>query len=571
MSQEQSLQINQHIISASPGNVHALRDHFSEFLLALGLSDEEKEHWKLCFTEAVNNSIEHGSKSEEDEVKVRWWASDSSLWLEVQDCGNGPSDDQLKQPALPDDPLAEGGRGLFIITDFVDASTSWRGPDGYIVSMRKAYEHLNSVIPEHSEMEAILDELSDSYESLSLFDRMAENLLEDERIDAFVQSGLDLFMDSRDYDQINFEVRDPDSAPEYGWITQIRDHAAFGALKSDCWQQLEENESITWGPNGEPCPFECPNNPCLIGGCVPVYIDEKAVALIAVAYSHQAEDIRSNDIRNLRALADILGISISRALIERERDERKRLEVEVNLATKLQHQLLPIAKEPPEIAGYDLFYRSSSALDVAGDYVEVRKNIDGDYLGCVIDVMGKGVSAAILAGIFRSQFIGYSLRTGSSLGSFLERCNQALEIQLGEATMFITAYIFKLNPRTHEFSYAAAGHPPALWFKQDGTNQQLPSEGPPIGLFENIAYSENTIQLSPKDRVVLVTDGLYEWTDGKTIFGWDEMVAWFRANHEESAENIWKMMNEKMIAARNEIDIEQEDDETLLIVTRDQI
>ena len=202
--------------------------------------------------------------------------------------------------------------------------------------------------------------------------------------------------------------------------------------------------------------------------------------------------------------------------------------------------------------------------------MEVRQNSDGEYLGCVIDVMGKGVSAAILAGIFRSQFIAYSLRTRAPLGGFLERCNRALEIQLGDATMFITAYVFRLDPKTNEFAYSAAGHPPALLFRKDGSESQLQSEGPPIGLFEDATYKESSITLDPGDRIVLVTDGLYEWTDGKTIFGWDEMLDWFREHRGETADVIWDKMNEKMIAARREINIEQEDDETLLILTRDQ-
>lgn len=570
MSQESTIHLTEHRIKARLSMVGDLRAKFEGFLLELGLSDTEKDIWKLCFSEAVFNSVEHGSNTEEDPIVVRWWTQNATLYLEVQDVGTGEMVPDYENAKLPDDPLEEGGRGLYILKSNVDKISYLKGADRFCLRLEKKYEYLNSVIPQHSEMEAILDELSDSYESLSLFDRMAENLLEDERVDGFVESGLELFMDSRDYDGICFLVRDTKAAPEYKWIAEIQSDHIFGPLKSKIWELIEERESITWSPqNSESNPFETTDKSSYAnGGAVPVYVEEQVVGLIAVGYFTPKQIIRSNDIRNLRALADIIGISLSRALIERERDERKRLEVEINVATKLQHQLLPLSKQPPSIDGYDLFYTSHSALEVAGDYVEVRQNIDGQYIGCVIDVMGKGVSAAILAGIFRSQFIGYSLRSSVSLSKFLERCNQALEIQLGDVTMFITAYVFRLDPKTHEFSYAAAGHPPALLFREGETTRELASSGPPIGLFETMEYSEQSIQLQPKDRIIIVTDGLYEWTAGDSKFGWEEMVEWFEANKDDSAKAIWDKMNKKMVAARTEMNLHQEDDETLLILTQ---
>ena len=74
--------------------------------------------------------------------------------------------------------------------------------------------------------------------------------------------------------------------------------------------------------------------------------------------------------------------------------------------------------------------------------------------------------------------------------------------------MFITAFVFRLNPSTHEFSYVVAGHPPALLLQSNGETQTLTSEEPPIGLFEDIEYVEKSLHLNSGDRVVIVTDGL---------------------------------------------------------------
>jgi sigma-B regulation protein RsbU (phosphoserine phosphatase) len=574
MITKSSRQITQYKINADLSMIQELRGHFHEFLYTLGLSDQDKDSWLLCFTEAINNSIEHGSKEKTDPVRVRWWSDEESVWLEIQDIGSGPDLENEHKPAeLPTDPLSEGGRGRYIIESSVDKVEHWRGQRGYVMQMMKTYPHLNSVIPQNSDTEAILDELSDAYESLSIYDRMAENLLKDERVDSFVHSGLELFMDSRDYNGICIQVRDKEIANEYQWITQIDEHGAFGEFNHTLWQTLEEKESVTWNRESGQNPFKSDDLVNYVsGGCVPVMIEEAAVAVIAVAYSGEHSEIHSSDIRNLRALADVIAISISRSLIEHERDQKKRLEVEMSVATKLQHQLLPLGSvDPLKIPGYDLFYRSMSALEIAGDYVEVRKNKNGDYVGCVIDVMGKGVSAAILAGIFRSQFIAYSFRSNSSLSDFLERCNNALKIQLGEATMFITAAVFRLDPETNQFYYSAAGHPPTLLFSKNKEVQQLESTGPPMGLFESQAYEESMVEISEEDRIIIVTDGLYEWTHAESIFGWDSLVDWFKKSWEQDAAEVWDRLSNQMKGARKESNIQQEDDETLLILTRNKL
>jgi serine phosphatase RsbU (regulator of sigma subunit)/anti-sigma regulatory factor (Ser/Thr protein kinase) len=569
MENEKIIHISEFHLPADQKKIGPVRARFIEFLLSLGLDNREKEGWKLTFTEAVNNAIEHGSRDDPSEqIAVRWWSTEKSVWLETQDQGAGPDESKTENPSLPEDPLAEGSRGLFIIHHFADHFVHWRSKCGYIGRIGKTYDRLNDVMPQNAEMDAILDELSDCYESLSLYDRMAETLVEDERVDRFVASSLEIFMDSRDYDAIHIEIHQAKTSPEYQWVRGLSTHAYFGKLNQELWSMLEKQDSLSWHGKSD-CPPFAKTDPYQVGGCVPIYVNDEVVGLIAAAYTDQKAKIRSNDLRNLRALADIIGISLARAVGQRERDEQKRVATELTIATKLQHQLLPINQSPPKIPGYDLFIQSISALEIAGDFVEVRQTSSGEFLGCMIDVMGKGVSAAILAGIFRSQFIAYSER-GGKLVTFLEGANKALETQLGDATMFITAFVFRLNTSSDELTYVAAGHPPALLFRKSGDHRvELASKGPPIGLFNEIEYAEETIGLEPGDRIMIVTDGLYEFSsEPGEIYGWENMVAWFERHKYTEPKAFWEEFHELIVNTRNKRNIEQEDDETILILTR---
>lgn len=569
MKSEHLIHITEHRIPADPKAIDPVRVRFIEFLLSLGLDDREKEGWKLTFSEALNNAIEHGCKRDPGkEVWVRWWSSGKSVWMETQDGGPGPDAERAENPTLPEDPLAEGGRGLFIIHNFADQFIHWRSRSGYIARIGKSYQRLNDVLPHNAEMDAILDELSDCYESLSLYDLLAENLVEDASVDHFVASSLKRFMDARDYAAIHFEMRPPKWLEIFDRMLDLPSHGRFGAIQAPAWEQLKKHESLAWQAASAEQIFELGRTFC-VGAAVTLKVNDEPSGLLAVAYEDPSRLIRSNDIRNLRAMADIIGIALTRAVMQQQQDERKRLATELDIATQLQRQLLPIATGSIQIPGYHLFIDGISAMSIAGDFVEVRMNSAGEYLGCVIDVMGKGIPAAILAGIFRSQFIALSER-GGKLSKFLEWTNKALEQQLGEATMFITAFVFKLNQNTHEVVYAAAGHPPAVLFRRGGMPRQLVSQGPPIGLFRNTAYAEGKFVMAAQDRLLIVTDGLYEWSTGpQTIFGWEAMVDWFEQRQAAGPEQTWADYQQLICATRERLNLKQADDESILILSRE--
>jgi len=554
-------------IPADVSHLKDIRTEYVDFLLSLGMNDKQKEAWKLVFSEAVNNAIEHGSQSDpEKTVWVKWWVADTTVWLEVQDEGQGPPEEKTAHPQLPEDPFAESGRGLFIIHEFADTYEHWRNDQGYIARIAKRYQRLNDVVPQNEEMKSILDELSDCYESLSFYDRMAGDLIKREKLDQFVQSAIEIFLDARDYDAAHLELLDPHET-QFADLTNIPAYQAFGTLTPEGWRILEENDALSWHPQRGPSPFSNASAyPC--GACVPITTGENTLAILAVAYEDEDQTIVSHDLSNLRILSDIIGTSLSQSVVEQERDIRKRLATEISIATKLQHQLLPSPKHAPAIQGFDLFVESFSALDIAGDFVEVRAINEDEYIGCIIDVMGKGATAAILAGIFRCLFITFGKRA-HSVEAFVTWANETIATQLGDATMFITAFVFKLDCRTNTMSFVSAGHPPGLLFKQDGGIEELLPSGPPLGLFEGSDYTARDVALRPGERIVLVTDGLYEWTRDGEMFGIDAMTAWFEERKHDPAPAIWNELQEEIQTARKKQNIEQEDDETILILTKD--
>ena len=115
--------------------------HFVSALCALAkYPEDETESIALVTTEILNNSIEHGAKSQDDEIDMTMTVTSQLFRCEVVDPGKGG--DAFARAAvvragkMPD--LEEPrGRGLFLIKSYMDEMTvSWDAKSGtrFVVS-----------------------------------------------------------------------------------------------------------------------------------------------------------------------------------------------------------------------------------------------------------------------------------------------------------------------------------------------------------------------------------------------------------------------------------------------------
>ncbi len=107
--------------------------HFITALCELACYDEdEQESIALVTTELLNNSIEHGSFSAEDEIGVTMVVTENVFSFEVVDSGRGGAsfatgaqDRAEKRPDFEE----PRGRGLFLINNYMDEMVITYDPD----------------------------------------------------------------------------------------------------------------------------------------------------------------------------------------------------------------------------------------------------------------------------------------------------------------------------------------------------------------------------------------------------------------------------------------------------------
>ena len=104
-------------------------------------------------------------------------------------------------------------------------------------------------------------------------------------------------------------------------------------------------------------------------------------------------------------------------------------------------------------------------------------------------------------------------------GELLVAINRSLlgAFKNSEITLFASAFCLVADLSKGQLRYANAGHPNPLHFTR-GENGSVavalplkgPRSGPALGLFEGAMYETVRCQLSPRDVVLLFTDGLFE-------------------------------------------------------------
>lgn len=115
--------------------VQAVTEHIAR---RLGL-DEEALHWTaMAVRESVINAIAHGNAGNpEKRVFIDYNAAPASapadLIVRVRDEGGGFDPAAIGDPLSPENVLKAGGRGIFLIRQFMDDVSIARAPEGGMV------------------------------------------------------------------------------------------------------------------------------------------------------------------------------------------------------------------------------------------------------------------------------------------------------------------------------------------------------------------------------------------------------------------------------------------------------
>lgn len=198
-------------------------------------------------------------------------------------------------------------------------------------------------------------------------------------------------------------------------------------------------------------------------------------------------------------------------LIKKLRSYYLRMEQEVTAMQEMQRCLLPDVenlKNLTDVRGLtiDACYEASDRL--GGDLWGAHRINDHSFGLHMTDFSGRGAASSL--NTFRLQtFIDSGAFDWSNPPAALKRANEYLSDVL-KTGIFATMLHGVIDTAAGRLTWAAAGSPPPILVRSDGTTEELASAGLPLGITAQATYECLSVPFHAGDRLFLYSDGLIE-------------------------------------------------------------
>ncbi|WP_406171021.1 serine/threonine-protein phosphatase [Streptomyces canus] len=177
---------------------------------------------------------------------------------------------------------------------------------------------------------------------------------------------------------------------------------------------------------------------------------------------------------------------------------------ETSLAAEIQHQLLPSAP-CCEAAQFTLAAGLVPADDIGGDTYDYSLDRDTLHLS-ITDAMGHDTNSALLATLL----VGALRRARRSGCDALKQAHHAHQALLSHSRGLATGQLLCVDLETGLCELVNAGHPWPLRLRDGVVEEVKLAVNLPFGVAAPASYRVQELQLRPRDRLILLTDGMQE-------------------------------------------------------------
>ncbi len=297
---------------------------------------------------------------------------------------------------------------------------------------------------------------------------------------------------------------------------------------------------------------------------VPIHLRGAETAVLGLFNKLGGGDFTSPDLKLAHAIAEHAGAQIENVIMYQANLEQARLQTEMELAQRVQLQLLP--QSPPQVAGLDLWAASKPASRVGGDFYDFVAHRGQPFSFAVGDISGKGMPAALLMAMTRMMIRSkLNVDPTPTPEAVMDSANEELYADFTDVSMFATVFIGQYHAQKRELMYANAGHSPVIYYPAGGEAHLLEADGTPMGILPVSLSANQRLVFKPGDVLVVGTDGLNEARDqSENMFGYDRLMRLVESLADKSAEEIAQGLYAAV--SKFEQGTLQDDDQTLVVL-----
>ncbi|MCH2231508.1 MAG: SpoIIE family protein phosphatase [Crocinitomicaceae bacterium] len=258
---------------------------------------------------------------------------------------------------------------------------------------------------------------------------------------------------------------------------------------------------------------------------VPVQHKGRALAYLLVKGVENDARHLSSDINYMsfvQTLTNIIVVAIENKRMAKLKVKQEAYKKELEVAKTMQKLLFP--EQLPTNKRMDISAKYTPRHEVGGDYYDFIPLGDDEYIICIADVSGKGISAAMLMANFQA-----TIRT---LFEYQRFDMKTLMVELNKKVMssakgekFITFFLAHYDANSRKLNYVNAGHNHPF-ITNGKTYEDLDQGCIGLGMMDELPFiNVGEKKLSPNTTIVLYTDGVVELeNEEEEFFGTDRLV-----------------------------------------------
>ncbi|MGY0070312.1 PP2C family protein-serine/threonine phosphatase [Streptomyces sp. QTS137] len=238
---------------------------------------------------------------------------------------------------------------------------------------------------------------------------------------------------------------------------------------------------------------------------LPVSVRGDRLGVLSVTLRTGEDGLAADVSEELQEYADALAHEMVVAGRDTDLFLQARRAERLTLAAEMQWQLLPGGScTRPE---YSLGAQLEPAYAIFGDSFDWSASADDLYV-TVSNGMGEGIDAALLTSLAISA-LRNARRAGLDLSDQAYLADQAVYGQY-QGSRYLSTLLLRFHLPTGDVEIIDAGSP-RVWRVREGAVEAIELEAQmPLGMFEDTAYVPQHFEVEPGDRLLFISDGVYD-------------------------------------------------------------
>jgi len=240
---------------------------------------------------------------------------------------------------------------------------------------------------------------------------------------------------------------------------------------------------------------------------IPVLHLDSPLAYLLISSNVSSAQLEPSHFHFTQTLTNIITVAIENKRLVKQSIIKERISKELEVASEMQKLLFP--SDLPSNRKMDISAKYIPRHAIGGDYYDFIPLGDEEYIICIADVSGKGISAALLMANFQATIRTLFKYQRFELPFLMEELNKKV-IKSTNGEKFITFFIAHYNAHTRKLKYVNAGHNQPVLLH--GKKAILLKEGCiGLGMLDELpAVNVGRVELLPNTTFVLYTDGVVE-------------------------------------------------------------